>query len=291
MQKISKLKIAILLTSGIFLLELVGSFITNSMALMSDAIHMLTDVVALIIAASALLLARKKPDLKRTYGLHRVEIFAAFINGIAVFVIALFILHEAYERIIVVEPVASLDMLLIAFVGLCTNGVVLKVLGHSHDLNVKGAYLHVLGDLLSSIAVVCGGILMTFTGNMLIDPLLSIGISGLIMYSASKLVKEAVDVLLERVPRHINTERLLEEMKHVKGVIEVHDVRIWSICSNVAAMSAHVVVKDMKLSETEKIIEELKALLAKHRIALTTFQIECRTCGKDVVCDIEHPEK
>ncbi|MEM3397304.1 MAG: cation diffusion facilitator family transporter [Thermoplasmata archaeon] len=291
MQRINKLKIAILLTFGIFLVELAGSFITNSMALLSDAVHMLTDVVALVIALSALVIARKKPDLRRTYGLHRVEIFAALINGIAVLVIAIFILYEGYERIIAVEPVASLEMLLIALVGLCTNGVVLKVLGHSHDLNVKGAYLHVLGDLLSSVAVVCGGILMFFTGIMIIDPLLSIMISIIIIYSAGKLVMEAVDVLLEKAPKHINTASLLEEMKQVDGVIEVHDVRLWSVCSDVAALSAHVVVRDMKVSETEKIIKSLNALLEKHGIILTTFQIECKTCGKDVVCEIGHCEE
>ncbi|MEM3567529.1 MAG: cation diffusion facilitator family transporter [Thermoplasmata archaeon] len=288
MQRLNKLKIAILLTFGIFLVELTGSFITNSMALLSDAVHMLTDVVALVVALSALVIARKKPDLRRTYGLHRVEIFAALINGVTVLVIAIFILHEGYERIIAVEPVASFEMLLIAFAGLCTNGVVLRILGHSHDLNVKGAYLHVLGDLLSSLAVVSGGIVMVLTGIMVIDPLLSILISIIIIYSAGRLVLEAVDILLEKAPKHINTAGLLEEMKQVDGVIEVHDVRLWSVCSDVAALSAHVVVRDMKVSETEKIIKALNALLEKHGVVLTNFQIECRNCGKDVVCEINH---
>ncbi|MCX8173642.1 MAG: cation diffusion facilitator family transporter [Thermoplasmata archaeon] len=288
MQKLSRLKIAILLTTGIFLLEVAGSLITNSMALLSDAVHMLTDVVALIISASALVLARRKPDLRRTYGFHRVEIFAALVNGLVVILIAFFILYEAYERILTVEQVASFEMLLIAVAGLCTNAAVLKILGHSDDLNVKGAYLHVLGDMLSSIAVVCGAVLIVLTGIMVIDPLLSIGISVIIIYSAGRLVKEAVDILLEKAPKHINTPGLLEEMRRVEGVVEIHDVRLWSVCSNVAAMSAHVVVRDMKVSETERIIEKLNAILEKHGIFITTFQLECRTCGKDVVCGIDH---
>jgi len=288
MQRIDRLKLAILLTFSIFLLELFGSFLTNSVALLSDSLHMLTDVFALLITTSALLLSSKKPDFKRTYGLHRLEILASLVNGITVFIMALFILYEAYERILKVESVASLEMFLIALAGLCTNAVVLKVLGHSHDLNVKGAYLHVLGDLLSSIAVLCGAMAIYITGIMLIDPILSIAISGVILFSAGRLVKEAVDILLEKAPKHINVPELVKAMKEVEGVVDVHDIRVWSVCSNVAAMSAHVVVNDMLVSESEKIVRKLEQLLENHGISLTTIQIECKNCGKELVCRIEH---
>ncbi|MGB9636573.1 MAG: cation diffusion facilitator family transporter [Thermoplasmata archaeon] len=288
MQKTEKLGIAVSITSLIFILELAGGFFTNSVALLGDAFHMLTDVLALLLSISALLLARKKPDLRRTFGLHRVEIFAALVNGITVFMLAVFLLVESYRRLFHTENVRSLEMMLVAIVGLVANAVSLKILGHTDDLNVRSAALHILGDMLSSVVVVTGGFLMFFTGAMIIDPLLSIGISIVIMYSAFQILRESSGILMERAPKHLDVKKLVEEIRNQYGIVDVHDIRVWSICSNVHAMSAHLVVPDMKVSETKEIIKKVNVYLEKYGILITTFQIECENCGKGMVCEIAH---
>jgi cobalt-zinc-cadmium efflux system protein len=288
MNKIKRLLLALSLTFSVFLVELLGGFFTNSVALVSDALHMLTDVLALVLSISALVVATKKPNLKSTYGYHRIEIFVALINGISVFALAIVILYEGIRRVFMVEHVATFEMIIIAFIGLGANIASARILMHSTDLNVRSVYLHVIGDALSSIAVVTGGIIMFFTGVFLIDAILSMCIAFVIMYSAGGLINDAVGILLERAPKHLNTAKIIAEMKTVKGVLDVHDVRLWSVCSNVHAMSAHIVVPDMKVSETKKVIDALNSVLERYNIFLTSFQAECMNCGKETVCEIEH---
>jgi cobalt-zinc-cadmium efflux system protein len=292
MQKEKKLLLALLITTLVCAAEVAGGLLTNSLALLSDSLHVFMDVFALVITLSAVALAARPSTTKETFGLHRLEILAALINGLSVFAIAIVILYASYLRLLNAEAIQSTGMLIIAILGLIGNIATAYLLSIDRaDLNMRGAYLHVLGDTLSSIAVVLGAAVIIFTGYYIADPLLSVGIACILFYGSTKLVKESIDILLEKTPKHIKLDNVVETMKKIDGVLDVHDVRIWSVCSNVAAMSAHVVVGDVQLSDTERIIKRLNAAVASFGIYVTTFQMECSNCGREVVCSIEHYEE
>ncbi len=285
-----KLLAAIAITSAIAVVEIVGGFLTNSLALFSDSAHVFADVLALSLSFTAIKLSMRPPSRKNTFGLHRSEIFAALINGISLVVIAALIFYHAYERLLAPPEVKSLEMLVIALVGLVGNLYVAFRLSGHHDINVKGAYLHVLGDTLSSVAVIVGGVVMTITGNRILDPALSALIGTIILVGSFRLIRDSAAILMESTPKHIKTEELVEEVKKVEGVQGMHDIHIWSICSNLHALSAHILVDEMHLSQTPSIIEGInKFLKTKYRIAHTTLQFECVDCGKCEVHDMNAP--
>jgi len=290
-----KLISAIGVTILIAIVEIIGGFLTNSLALLSDSAHVFGDVFALLISFTAIELSKRPANIKNTFGLHRIEIFASMINGISLVFIVLLIFYHAYERLLAPPNIRSLEMFLIALFGLVGNvWVSFRLSGH-HDLNVKGAYLHVLGDTLSSCAVIVGGIVMFFTGNNVLDPILSVLIGVIILIGSFRLVRDSVSILMESTPKHIKTEELIDGMKKINGVQGIHDIHIWSICSNLHALSAHILVDEMHLSQTPLIISDInKFLKSKYRIAYTTLQFECIDCGKCEVHDInsydEHEE-
>ncbi len=275
-----KLKIAIALTSAILFAEIIGGIISNSLALLTDAAHVFMDVLALGLSLSALTIACRPLDEKATFGYHRAEIFAALINGILLVIVVIFILREAYERLLSPPEIRTLEMLGVASIGLVVNlYVTLSLRGH-RDLNIRGAYLHVLGDTLSSFAVIVGGLLIILTGYYIVDPILSVIISCVIVYSSLRLLKESVDILMERTPKHINLEKLKNEILDIKGVHGLHDLHVWSICSNVHALNAHLVVDSISVKDTEKITFEInRRLIQDYRISHTTLQFECNECG------------
>ena len=275
-----KLKVAIALTSAILFAEIIGGILSNSLALLTDAAHVFMDVLALGLSLSALTIACRPLDEKATFGYHRAEIFAALINGILLVIVVIFILREAYERLLSPPEIRTFEMLGIASIGLVVNlYVTLSLRGH-RDLNIKGAYLHVLGDTLSSFAVIVGGILIILTGYYIVDPLLSVIISFIIVYNSMRLLKESVDILMERTPKHINLEKLKNEILGIKGVHGIHDLHVWSICSNVHALNAHLVVDSISVKDTEKITFEINRRLTQdYRISHTTLQFECNECG------------
>lgn len=273
------LKIAIVLTTLIFFLEFAGGIITNSLALLSDSAHVFMDVVALVLSYGAIRISARPSNRNVTFGYHRFEIFAALINGITIIGISFFIFYEAYGRILTPPAVKGTEVLIIATIGLIVNTwVALKLHGH-HDLNIRGAYLHVIGDVLASVAVIAGAVVIIFTGNYIIDPLLSILIGMMLLYGAFRLVFGSARILLEFAPRHVDADKLSSVMMQIEGVKGLHDIHIWSICSNIHAMSAHVLVDRIHVQQTEVLINKISEIVKeKFMIVHTTLQFECAEC-------------
>jgi len=232
----------LLLTAGFMVVEFVGGLLTNSLALLSDAGHMLTDVAALTLSMLALWFASKPPTARKSFGFHRTEILAALVNGVAIVVIAVLIVIEAVERLATRPEVKSGPMLVVAVLGLIVNvvGVVLLHRGKGHSLNLQGAFLHVVGDLLGSVGAIVAAIVMLTTGFYLADPLISFLIAGLIVYSALRLIWKSVDILLEGTPAHLDLEEIREALLEVPGVRDIHDLHVWTITSGFDSLTAHL---------------------------------------------------
>ena len=270
------LAIALGITASFFVIELVGGILTNSLALQTDAFHMLTDVFALGYALFAAWLAQRPVTLKRTYGYYRVEILSAFLNGIFLWAIVVFILYEAIQRIQQPASVQSLNMLVIAVLGLMANGLVAATLSRSRNesLNLKGAYLHVVADALGSVGAISAGLIMFFTGWYVADPIASIMISVLVLYSSGKIVRDSVNVLLEGVPPHIDVASLERRIAGVKGIRNVHDLHVWSIAdTKMCCISSHVVVEE-GIDRKELITKLIHMLKEEFGIDHTTIQLE-----------------
>ena len=292
MENINKnLKIAIILTTLIFFLELIGGLWSNSLALLSDSAHVLMDVIALLLTYGAIRISGRPSNSNMTFGYHRFEIFAALINGLTIIGIAVFIFYEAYGRILDPPAVKGQEVLVIATIGLAVNAwVALKLHGH-HDLNIKGAYLHVIGDALASIAVIAGAVVIIFTGRTIVDPVLGILIGAMLLYGAFTLVFGSVRILLEFAPRHVDADTLTKVLMEIDGVKGVHDIHIWSICSHIHAMSAHVLVDRIHVQQTEILISNIsKTVKDKFQIIHTTLQFECAECMLNGSGHESHPE-
>ncbi len=274
------LKISLFVTFVFFLVEVIGGFFAKSLALLSDAAHMFTHIFALGIAFIALYFAEKPPNERATFGFHRGEVFSALLNALILFGATFLIIYEAIKRMLFPVKVYTLEMIFVAILGLFANlFVVIKLMGHK-DLNIRGAFLHVLGDTFSSIAIILGALFMHFTKKFFIDPILSIFIAIVIGISAFKIVRDALYILFEASPRHINLDDVINEMKSVEKVKDVHSINLWSLCSNIIFLNAHVLVDEEKLSNTEKIIKELNRKLSRFGITHSTFQFENRLCNE-----------
>ncbi|WP_375758498.1 cation diffusion facilitator family transporter [Corallococcus exercitus] len=273
-----RLLFALGLTATIMVAEAVGGFLTNSLALLSDAGHMLTDVSAMVLSLLALWFAGRPADLKKTYGYYRMEILSALLNGVLLLVITIFILMEAWERMRTPAPVELGTMSLVAGIGLVANLAALGFLHQTHSMNVRGAFLHVLGDTLSSVGVLIGAGIMWWTGWYIVDPIISVLISAIIVVGALRLVKDAVDVLLEAVPAHVDLEQVRDLMGKVPGVQAVHDLHVWTISSGMYALSAHLVVADPMVCNNDDILSAVKHdLFDRFGIDHTTIQIESQS--------------
>jgi len=270
------LGIAVGITASFFVIELIGGILTNSLALQTDALHMLTDVFALGYALVAVWIAQRPVSLKRTYGYYRVEILSAFLNGIFLWAVVIFVLYEALQRIQQPPDVQSLNMLIIAVLGLIANGLVALTLSRSKNesLNIKGAFLHVLADVLGSVGAISAGLIMFFTGWNQADSIASILIGVLVFYSSGKIVRDSVNVLLEGVPPHIDVSSLERRILGMKGVKNVHDLHVWSIAdTKMCCMSSHVVVEE-GTDRRELITKLIDILKGEFGIDHTTIQLE-----------------
>jgi cobalt-zinc-cadmium efflux system protein len=283
------LRYAIYATSVIFLLEVAGGLFTNSLALLSDAAHMFMDVFALILSYSAIQIAKKPSTCTVTFGYHRLEIFSALINGITLILISGFIAKEAYSRLLAPPEIKGMVMLVVAAVGMVINiWVTFRLHGH-HDLNVRGAYLHALGDTLSSIAVIVGAFIILFTGTYLVDPVLSFIIVVIILLGSVRLIRDSFHILMESAPKHVDIDELVQTVTSIESVEGIHDIHVWSVCSNVHAISAHILVKDMNVCDTEPVIYAINNVLAeKFNITQATFQFESIECGRALIHGVEH---
>ena len=273
-----KLKLAMIITGTVMIVEVVGGILTNSLALLSDAGHMFTHFFALGISFAAIIIACKEPCHHRTYGFYRVEILAALFNSIFLFVVTAYILYEGVKRLIHPGPVLGLQMFLVAVVGLIVNAVSVLILRGSarDDLNIKGAFLHMLADTVSSVVIVLGAIILYFTRWYVIDPLLAIGISLVIFVWAWKLFKDSVNVLLESAPKGINIDNVSAELK--KEIAEIQDIRdmhIWEITSNMYSLTAHIAISNSSQAESKGILERINTFLnEKYDIEHTTIQFD-----------------
>jgi cobalt-zinc-cadmium efflux system protein len=270
------MRMVLALTAGFMVAEVVGGLLANSLALLADAGHMLADVAALALSLWAMNLARRPPSHDKTYGYVRMEILAALVNGAALLVISGLIGWEAWRR--VREPVAVDGPLLagVASVGLAVNLIAASLLhAHAHEsLNVRGAYLHVLGDLLGSVGALTAGAVVWATGWTPADALVSVLIAGLILASAWRLVREATDVLLEAAPAHVDMERLLADLREVPALHDVHDLHVWTLTSGFVALSAHGVIDDPR--DQRRVLDDVRERARRHGIEHVTFQLEPR---------------
>ncbi len=269
------LTLALVVTSVWFVVELAAGFYTNSLALLADAGHMLTDLAALSLSLFALRIAALPPTNTKTYGYLRAEILAALANGVVLIMVGLWIAFEGWQRLRQPPSVKSGPMLAVAVVGLGANLVSARLLSHSHmeNLNVHGAYLHVLGDIFGSVGAISAGIIMSFWGWYLADPVVSLIVALLIFFSSWRLLRDSADVLLEGVPRHLNTAAILADLGSVTDVLSVHDLHVWSITSGMPAMSCHVVLRSS--ADPHAALLSLSRLMRdRHRIEHTTIQIE-----------------
>jgi cobalt-zinc-cadmium efflux system protein len=269
------LLIVLAITFIYMIAEAIGGYFANSLALLSDAGHMFTDVAALALSLLAVRFASRPATPGKTYGFYRLEILAALVNGVTLIVLSLLICYEAYQRLWHPAEVKGWTLILISAGGLIVNIICAYLLakGQKETLNVRGAFLHVLGDLLGSVAAIVAGVLIIWRGWAWADPIFSVVISILIIYSSWRLVADAVNILLEGTPSHINIAAVEQAMRTIAGVREVHDLHIWTITSGRHAVTVHVVVNDA--GQSYRILRELRELLAQ-RFALThsTIQIE-----------------
>lgn len=294
----NKFILSIILTGLILVAEIIGGIWSGSLALLSDAAHVFSDIFALVLSYFALRLAARPPDDRHSYGWHRAEIIAALINGVSLLVIAVGIWVEAYKRWQAPLEIKSGGMMVIAIIGLVVNIIVAFILGghdhdHDHDhehkspvkqarnLNVHSAYLHVIGDLISSIGVIIAALLIRLTNLNWIDPLMSIIIGAIILLSAYRLVRKSLHILFEGVPEGLSLNELKENLSALEEVETVHDLHVWSLGSSQVALSAHVVLTAEGLLDQAKMLERIKTLLdEQYGIHHTTLQFEESHCGE-----------
>lgn len=287
------LKIALVIVLVVMLAEVIGGILSNSLALLSDAGHMLVDALALGLSLFAITIARRPATPTKTYGYHRVEIMAALANGTTLILVSLYIFYEAYHRFLDPPPVQTPLMLLVATIGLMANltGILLLRKVSRSNLNIKAAFWHIIGDTISSVGVIVGGVIILVTGWYIADPIIAVFIGGIILRGAVRLVGESVDILLEAVPEHIQVDRVIQTIKNVSGVDDVHDIHVWTITSGMHALSAHLRIEDQKVSQSAEIVETVSRDLARYfNITHTTLQLECGSCPTGLICDIGRRE-
>ncbi len=277
------------ITLVIFTGELIGGIWSGSLALISDAGHVLTDAFALALSLLALLIMGRQSDYRATFGYHRIGILAAVINGVSLVIIALFIFFEAYKRLSNPVQINSPVMVSVAIAGLGGNLLMTLMLkGHREDLNIRSAWLHVLGDTLSSVGVIIAGIVIAFTGWTMIDPIMSVLIGFIIITGGFRVVKESLWIFLEFTPMGLHPKELVDSILKLPGVINVHDVHIWSIGHGIPAFSAHVKVVDQKLSEADTIRKQIEEEISRYGIRHSVIQIECAGCENgEILCDVK----
>jgi len=274
------LRVALLLTLLYIVVTVVAGVKAHSLALLSEAGHNVSDFLALLLSWVAVYLETRPPTVTKTYGYHRAGVLAAFVNAASLVVVALFIFIEAVHRLSNPVTVHAGVMMTVAAAGVLMNGVIAFMLhDSSHDVNVRSAFIHMLGDTLSTASVIVGGWVILWTGRYWIDPALSFGIGTLILWSSFGIIRETLNILLEGTPRGVSMELLAHAMKQVDGVRDVHDLHVWSIGSEMHALSCHIAIADIPPSASDAILREVNERLASEfRIHHTTIQFEHENC-------------
>jgi cobalt-zinc-cadmium efflux system protein len=287
-----RLFITFLVTMLILTAELAGGYLSNSLALLSDAGHMVTDAMAIAIGLVAARISRKPSDEHATYGYHRVGLLAALINGLSLVVIAVLIFYESYARFVNPPQIDIPVMLGVALFGLLGNIAMVIILGISHeDLNIKSVWLHVMGDTLSSVGVIVSGVIIYFTGWPYADPIAGILIGCIIIWGGVRLVRDTLSIFLNLTPKGFSIEKLTKKITAIPDVTDIHDVHLWPIAYNRIAFSAHILVSDRSLSEAEVTKKNIEQVLRENGIDHSTLQIECVNCDNNgIYCNLEASE-
>jgi cobalt-zinc-cadmium efflux system protein len=273
----NSLRLAFFLTFIILIAEVVGGLLANSLALLSDAGHVITDIFALGLAWFAIVQAERPSNARKTFGYHRVGILAAMVNAVTLIVIAFAILLEAVQRFQQPESIQPLIMFVAAGIGIIVNLIIgFGLKREANNLNVRAAMLHVFGDVGVSAGVIIAGIIILLTGWTIVDPLLSVGIALLIAIGAWRILRETTNILLESVPKGVSLPRLVKDMKSVEGIQDVHDLHVWSITNNMYALSCHALIANLPPSDSSVILHSLNTILSeKYHIGHVTIQFEC----------------
>ncbi len=279
---------AFLVTLAVLLVQLVGFYYSNSLALLGDSAHVFSDLLALGISLTAMVLALRAASSSRTFGLHRLEVFAAFFNGILLVLMSAFIAYEAYGRLGTGYHVNSIPMLVTAAVGLAGNLYVAYHLQHEENLNTRSVFLHAAGDALSSIGVIIGAVLILVTGQPVIDIAVSGLISLVILFSAYTILESSISILLESAPYEAGEDKIKQALRSVDGVKGVHDVHVWRTCSELVFAMMHVETDNVELADTRDMADEIEEKLHGLGISHTTIQFEPEgcTCENKKMCKV-----
>jgi cobalt-zinc-cadmium efflux system protein len=287
-----RFKLAIALTGAIFLFEVIGSYLTNSLALASDAAHVIMDFFALSLSLLAIYLSEMPPTESKTYGWHRLEVFASFINGFLLILVSFIIFYRAYLRFLDPPPVKGAGVIVVATAGLLVNLFVAYWLreGSKRDLNIKSAFFHVVGDAIASMGVIIAGGIIYLTDLFIFDPIVSFIIGIIIIIGSIRIILESSHILLEGVPRDIDLNSVVGDISSVKEVLGIHSLHLWSLCSNSYAFSAHIDIDAGTMTKQREILQTINDLLAqKYNIHYTTLQMECMSCaGEQLLRPMEH---
>ena len=283
-QTTTRLSWSLALTLAFVIFEVAAGYFADSLALMTDAAHNLTDVIALGLSWFAIRLTTQPANAERTYGYHRAGILVALLNSTTLILISLGIFYEAYQRFKAPPEVQSNILIMVGLIAVVVNLVTALLVrrGSESDLNLRSAFVHLMGDVLSTIGAVVAGVIIYFTGANWLDPFVSVLIGILILYNAWGILRDAVDILLESTPRDVDMKKMVGEITQVEGVLGVHDLHVWSLTQNLRTMSAHILTEDISVSAGAEIQNRINELVFhRYNIAHATLQLECVDCNPD----------
>jgi cobalt-zinc-cadmium efflux system protein len=289
-QTTKRLALSLGLTAVFVFIEIGAGIFGNSLALLTDAAHNFTDVIALGLSWYALRLALKPAHAQKTFGYHRAGILVALVNSTTLVLISIGIFYEAYQRFLNPSEVNTSILIGVGAVALIINlGTALLIKkGSEHDLNLRSAFLHLMGDVLSTLGAVIAGVIILFTNWNWLDPLISVLIGALILYNAWGIIKQTIHILLESTPENVDVIKMVQEIKKIDGVQDIHDLHVWSINENLKMLSAHVVTNDISIREGSSIQQNINELLAHgYNIQHATLQLECESCHDMLYCEIK----
>ena len=271
------LTLSLFVTAAIAAVEVAGGLLSNSISLIGDAVHVLMDVMAIGVSLFAITMAARSHSGLMTYGYHRAEVLAALANGVTLSAISVWVLYEAFQRVLSPRAIDAPIMLIAAGIGLAGNlAVMLLLRRHAQiSINVQSAFVHVVYDMVSSVAVIITGFVAYYTGITIVDPLVAFLIAGLIARSAYSIVRSSTHILLEGAPRELDVQEIIDALKQVDGIVDVHDLHVWTISSGMDALSGHVMVRDQMLSQSSQLLNDINKMLAeRYNITHTTIQLE-----------------
>ena len=289
-QTTARLSLSLFLTLAFVIVEAGAGIFANSLALLTDAAHNLTDVIALGLTWFAVRITSQPANAQKTYGYHRAGILVALLNSTTLVLISLGIFYEAYRRLMAPPDVQSSILIGVGLIAVVINLVTALLVhrGSEHDLNLRSAFVHLMGDVLSTVGAVIAGVIIYFTHANWLDPLVSVLIGFLILYNAWGILKDAIDILLEGTPRDVDVQSLVKDIAKVDGVLGVHDIHVWSLTQSLRTMSAHILTDDLHISAGAYIQRQINELLNhRYNIAHATLQLECVECAPDsLYCDL-----